>query len=123
MRRISTTTRAWCLLFAYATLILARVAHAASPAPAHDAPAPHFPTISADCGPCDDPAHHHEHRSAHEDHCPVCNAFRPGADATALLGAAACHADDACVGFVDDPRATQRCSAVARHAARAPPVR
>ena len=123
MRRIRSTTRAWCLLIAYAMLVLARVAHAASPAPAHDAPAPQVPVVSADCGPCDDPTHHHEHRSAHEDHCPVCSALRSGADEPSLFIAATPDAREAVLGQTADLRATYHCSPVARHAARAPPVR
>lgn len=122
MRRIPTTTRACFLLLTYALLVLARVAHAAAPAPDHADPAPAVPVISADCGPCDDPNHHHGHDHAHGDHCPVCQTIRAGLDhATVCLGARA-TLDPTLVGFrTDAPRAT-RAVAITSRSARAPPV-
>lgn len=82
MRATTTATRALVTLAAYAVLILARLAHAASPAPSVE-PAPSTPVIAPDCGgPCSDPEHDH-HQHAHDDHCPLCQSVRFGADALA----------------------------------------
>jgi hypothetical protein len=123
VRRIPTTTRAWCLLLTYALLLFARVAHAAAPAPDHADPAPAVPVISADCGPCDNPDHDHSHAHAHDDHCPVCQTIRAGLDHAPVCLGAGVTLDPTLVGFITDaPRATGAVAITSR-SARAPPVR
>ncbi|MFG0273763.1 MAG: hypothetical protein ACF8QF_01770 [Phycisphaerales bacterium] len=123
MRRISTTSRAWCLLLTYAMLVLARTAHAAAPAPEHADPAPATPVVSADCGPCDNPDHHHGHAHAHGDHCPVCQSLRAGADEARACPGVIFLLGSMRSAVVSERRIVSMDSQIVRHGARAPPVR
>lgn len=128
MRRDRTATRACVLLAAYAVLLTARLAHAFAPAPtaffgAVSGPVS-GPVLTALCdGPCDETDHRHAHQHAHEEHCPLCQGIRGGADAPALFGAAPALAAPTLLSGCEDAPDRWRSAPVTLRLTRGPPVR